>query len=124
MSQRLLSPSPSPSASNLSFQSFKSNEEYLFGSRDDPHNQAEKTIDDWADCLKSIVKSDAHEEFQKTCKLFVQADAHAKNTHQALDKTSKAMHALLSKQEFIRDTMTDLEKMQHALDMDQVARNS
>ncbi|KAI9267901.1 hypothetical protein BDA99DRAFT_558107 [Phascolomyces articulosus] len=121
-----LTPTPTPSISNLSFRSNTSRnshyeENQFAASKEDCHARAERTVDDWSECLKMMLKySDPMDEFNKTIKRTVQADTHAKNTKQALEKTCQALDQLLERKQEILATTKTLEEIQELLDLNQV----
>ncbi|KAI9488330.1 hypothetical protein BDB00DRAFT_57522 [Zychaea mexicana] len=125
-----LTPTPTPSVSNLSFRSNTSRnsnyEENRFAaSKEECHARAERTVDEWSECLKMMLRySDPSDEFNKTIKRFVQTDSHAKNTRQALEKTSKALDQLLEKKQDILATTKIFEEIQDLLELKQVVREN
>ncbi|KAI9491287.1 hypothetical protein BDB00DRAFT_740485, partial [Zychaea mexicana] len=92
-------------------------------SKEECHARAERTVDEWSECLKVLL---VQSFFQKTgiptLKRFVQADSHAKNTRQALEKTSKALDQLLEKKHDILATTKTFEEIQDLLELKQVVR--
>ncbi|KAI8147307.1 hypothetical protein BJV82DRAFT_664553 [Fennellomyces sp. T-0311] len=125
-----LTPTPTPSVSNLSFRSNASRgsnyeENQFAASKEECHARAERTVDEWSECLKMMLKySDPSDEFNKTIKRFVQSDVHAKNTRQALERTSKALDQLLEKKQDILATTTTLEEIQETLDFSTMVRET
>ncbi|CDH53038.1 predicted protein [Lichtheimia corymbifera JMRC:FSU:9682] len=102
-------PVPSPSSSSLSFKSIE---------RDECHSRADKTMDEWSDCLKMMLKySDPRDDFQKTLKRFTQVDGHAKNTKQALEKANQALDQLLEKRQGILGSIKTLQETQRKLEL-------
>ncbi|KAI9028986.1 hypothetical protein CLU79DRAFT_696713 [Phycomyces nitens] len=88
----------------------------LFASKEKCHLKTEKTLEAWGDCIKMMLKySTTHDEMQKTAKAFVQADTHAKNTRQSLNKASKTLEMLLDKKRAILAATSTLEEIQQCL---------
>ncbi|KAG2222328.1 hypothetical protein INT45_001591, partial [Circinella minor] len=120
-----LTPTPSPSVSNLSFRSNASRnsnyeENQFAASKEECHARAELTIDYWSECLKMMLKyTDPTDEFNKTIKRTVQADSHVKNTKQALEKTSNALDQLLERKQDMLATTKTFEEIQELLDLTQ-----
>ncbi|KAL0088321.1 hypothetical protein J3Q64DRAFT_1695876 [Phycomyces blakesleeanus] len=119
-----LTPIPTPSSSNRSYRSNRSHvmspsmvsDDSLFASKEKCHIKAEKTLEAWGDCIKMMLKySNTHDEMQKTARAFVQADTHAKNTRQSLNKASKTLELLLDKKREILATTGTLKDIGQCL---------
>ncbi|KAI7864687.1 hypothetical protein BDF14DRAFT_1155995 [Spinellus fusiger] len=89
----------------------------LWASKEACHSRAEKTVEQWGDCLKWMLKyTDTHEEVQRTAKAFVQADFHCKTTLQALERANKTMTLVMEKQKGVHAVLTALEQVEEILD--------
>ncbi|KAI9277861.1 hypothetical protein BY458DRAFT_504262 [Sporodiniella umbellata] len=89
------------------------------------HTRAEKAYEDWGQVLRHTVRmASCQEDLDATIRAFVQVDALSKNTKASLGKSNRALDLVLERKPVMSDVLTDLEEIQHLLDVERTMKEN